>query len=126
VRDLVSVAQRDISLLISKEIELAKAEFQTAVRRGVIGGAGLGAAALFAFFGAIALILTGGFGINAAGVPLWASFGIVTLVLFVIAGIGAALGGLHLLKIRVDPPTSALEGAKADLAVLRPGKRTKA
>jgi hypothetical protein len=121
VRDLVQVAQRDISLLISKEVELAKAELAAAGKKAAIGGAGLIVAGLVAFFGAIALLMTLGFALNALGLSLWAAFAVVTLVYFILAGAAAALGGINLKNLK--PPVSAILGAKADIAAARGKKR---
>ncbi|HVU71361.1 MAG TPA: phage holin family protein [Mycobacteriales bacterium] len=118
VRDLVQNAQRDISLLVSKEVELAKAELQDAVKKGAIGGAGFGVAAVLAFFAVMAGVMCFGFGLAAAGLSLWLAFLVVMLVLLAVAG-GAAFAGVLSLK-KLKAPTSAIEGAKADIAAARP------
>ena len=118
VRDLVQSAQRDISLLVSKEVELAKAELQDAVKKGAIGGAGFGVAAVLLFFAVMAGVMCFGFGLAAAGLSLWLAFLIVMLVLIAIAA-GAAFAGVMSLK-KLKAPTSAIEGAKADIAAARP------
>ena len=51
---LVMDAQRDISTLISKEIELAKSELKVSVRHG---GLGLGLFGAAAFLGLLAIIM---------------------------------------------------------------------
>jgi hypothetical protein len=118
MRDLVHSAQRDISLLVSKEIELAKVELQAAAKKAAIGGAGFGVAAVFAFFALMAAVMCFGFGLSAAGLSLWTAFGVVALVLLAVAGVLAAIGMLSLKKL--EAPTSAIEGAKADIAAARP------
>lgn len=118
VRDLVQTAQRDISLLVSKEIELAKVELQAAAKKAAIGGAGFGVAGVFAFFALMAGVLCFGFGLAAAGLSTWTAFGVVALVLLSAAGALAGVGVLSLKKL--EAPTSALEGAKADIAAARP------
>ena len=118
VRDLVQSAQRDISLLVSKEVELAKVELQAAAKKAAVGGAGFGVAGVFVFFALMAGVMSFGYGLADAGLSLWAAFVVVTLVLLVVAGGLVAVGVLSLKKVKA--PTSAIEGAKADIAAARP------
>jgi hypothetical protein len=121
VRDLVQTAQRDLSLLVRKEVELAKAELASAAQKGAVGGAALAAAGVFLFFAMVAAVMAFGFGLAfEAGFAVWTAFGIVALVLVALAVGAAAVGGLALRKLRA--PTSAVAGARADLAAAR-GKR---
>lgn len=118
VRDLVQSAQRDLSQLVSKEVELAKSELQDAAKKAAVGGAGFGAAGVFVFFALLAGVMCFGYGLAAAGLSLWLAFLIVMLVFLVLAGAVAFIGVVTLKKLKA--PTSAIEGAKADIAAVRP------
>jgi hypothetical protein len=83
--DLVAVATRDLSLLIHKEIELAKTEIAAEVKRAGIGAGFLGGAGFVGLFAFVFLSVAAALGIAAAAdLPLWAGFLIV----------GGAFGGL--------------------------------
>ena len=89
---LVMDAQRDISTLISKEIELAKSELKISVKHG---GTGIGLFAGAAFLGLLAVIMLSvsiAYFIHWAGLGLhWAFlivFGIYVLIAALLAFIG--------------------------------------
>ena len=103
---LVSDATRDISTLISKEIQLAKSELTVSVKAGGIGVAMFAAAA---FVGVLALIMLSvaiAYFIHWAGLGLHWSFLIVFGFYLVVAGI-LALVGLKKVK-QVRPPEKAI------------------
>ncbi|CUR62517.1 putative integral membrane transport protein [metagenome] len=89
---LVMDAQRDISTLISKEIELAKSELKVSVKHG---GTGIGLFAGAAFLGLLAVIMLSvsiAYFIHWAGLGLhWAFlivFGLYVLIAALLAFIG--------------------------------------
>lgn len=91
---LVMDAQRDISTLISKEIELAKSELKISVRHG---GLGLGLFAAAAFLGLLAIIMLSislAYFIywNGSGLDLQWAFLIVFALYLLIAGLLAFIG----------------------------------
>src|SRR3954452_6759279 len=67
---LVADASRDISTLLSKEIELAKSELKVSVRSGGIGAGLLAGAAFIAVLGVIMLSFTIVYFINWGGAGL--------------------------------------------------------
>jgi hypothetical protein len=91
--DLVALAAKDVSQLIRYEIDLAKTELQSDVKR--VGLAG-GLAVVAAFVGCLVLVLLSiafAFGLVALGIWTWAAFLIVagTYVLLALAAVGVAL-----------------------------------
>ena len=103
IGDLVSVAARDISQLLRYEIDLAKLELKSDVKRAGIGAA-LGAVAVFS--GCLVLMLlcfAFAYGLNAIGAPggLWGAFLWTTLavVLLIVVALGVAALILRRLKL---------------------------
>lgn len=113
--ELVSAATRDLSLLLHKEVELAKAEITAELKRAGLGAGLLGGAGFLGFFALLMLSAAAAFGIAAgAGIPVWAGF------LIVGAAYGGAAGGGALLGLRtvvkVGPPQRTIRTVKDDLA----------
>src|SRR5215467_4098176 len=76
IGDLVSVAARDISQLVRYEIDLAKLELKSDVKRAGIGAA-LGAVAVFSLCLVLMLLCFAfAYGLDAIGAPggLWGAF----------------------------------------------------
>ena len=88
---LVADASRDISSLVSKEIELAKSELKVSVKAGGLGIGLLAGAAFIAVLGVIMLSFTIVYFIHWAGLGLHWSYLIVTGFWFLLV----ALHGLH-------------------------------
>lgn len=89
---LVSDASRDISSLISKEIELAKSELKVSVKHG---GTGIGLFAGAAFLGVLAIIMLSvaiAYFIHLTGLGLHWSFLIVFFLYLLLAGLLALIG----------------------------------
>jgi hypothetical protein len=106
---LVADASRDISTLLSKEIELAKSELKVSIRTGGIGAGLLAAAAFVAVLGVIMLSFTIVYFINwgGAGLALHWAYLIVTGFWFLAAGLMVWIG-INKLK-KVTPPEKAIE-----------------
>ena len=116
---LVMDAQRDISTLISKEIELAKTELKVSVRHG---GVGIGLFAGAAFLGLLAVIMLSvsiAYFIhwNGDGLGLHWAFLIVFGLYVLIAGLLAFIG-LKQVK-RVKAPARAIKQGKQIPAALK-------
>ena len=116
---LVMDAQRDISTLISKEIELAKTELKVSVRHG---GVGIGLFAGAAFLGLLAVIMLSvsiAYFIhwNGDGLGLHWAFLIVFGLYVLIAGLLAFIG-LKQVK-RVKAPERAIKQGKQIPAALK-------
>lgn len=100
---LVNNALEDVSSLVRNEIALAKAEITVDVKRGGMGAAMFVVAGVFAFLGLIFLLHTIALGIFALGLPLWASYLIVTVVLLICAAIVALVGKSQISKVNPKP-----------------------
>ena len=107
VGTLVQSAMADVSTLVRAEIELAKAEIGRSAKKAGISIGLFGAAGVLAAFAGIYLFVTIAEALTALGLPRWVSYGIVTLVLLVLAGI-AALIGKRMLK-KIEKPERTLE-----------------
>jgi hypothetical protein len=109
---LVMDAQRDISTLISKEIQLAKSELKVSVKHG---GVGLGLFAGAAFLGLLAVIMLSvaiAYFIhwNGRGLDLHWAFLIVFALYLLIAGLLAFIGLKQVKKVKA--PERAIEQGK--------------
>lgn len=100
---LVNNVLEDISTLIRNEIALAKAEITFDVKKAGIGIGMFAAAAFVAVLGVIFLLHTIAQALIALGLAPWLSYLIVTLVLFVIAGILALMGKSQVSKVKGKP-----------------------
>jgi uncharacterized membrane protein YqjE len=114
IKDLTA----DISMLMRSEIALLKLELKESVAKLGTGGAMMGAALFLALFGLAFLFVTITLGLVALGVPAWLSSLIVTIVLFIAAGILVMLGKKKLAGVNLVPNDS-IEHLKGDLDVLK-------
>ena len=117
--DVVAEVSQKASLLVREEIELAKAEITGKVSK-LATGAGVGVAAgVFAIFGITMLFHTlAWFLVDLLDSSIWVGFLIVTVLLFVLAGI-AGLLAMRLVKRGAPPtPDMAIAEAKATRAEL--------
>lgn len=128
IRQLIGDVKRDASHLLKTQSELAKTEGKS--NQQAITGTGVSfvIAAGAGAIGGLFLLVTLAYVLVALGLPTWAGFGIVTLVLFLTAGIAGAIGakkskgikGLKVTKIELERTKAALTGASGtatDLAV---------
>ncbi|MGY1638075.1 phage holin family protein [Geodermatophilus sp. SYSU D00742] len=119
---LIGQLTEQISKLVRDEARLAQAEMtQKAKRLGV--GAGLfGGAGLVAFFGLAALVTTAILLLDLA-LPTWAAALVVTVVLFVVAGVLALVGKKDVQKGTPPVPTEAIASTRTDIATVRESAR---
>jgi fatty acid desaturase len=115
----------DLSTLFRSEIALLKLEVKDTVTK-LGGGAAMFAAAVFlALFGLAFLFVTIVLGLVALGVPAWLSTLIVTIVLFIAAGVLAMMGKKKFAAVEFVPNESVqqiktdIESIKADIARVR-------
>jgi membrane protein len=111
--DLVKSIGNDASLLVRKEIELAKQEVKEGITSKLVGGILLAAAAVFGLF-ALGFLATAGARALGLVLPLWAAFLIVGGVFLLVAGIGAA-AGVRMLKRSPVAPVQTKETIKEDV-----------
>jgi len=107
---LVMDAQRDISTLISKEIELAKSELKISVKHG---GTGIGLFAGAAFLGLLAIIMLSvsiAYFIHWAGLGLHWAFLIVFGLYLLVAALLAFIGVKQVKQVKA--PERAIQQGK--------------
>ena len=114
VGELVGQATEQLSLLVRQEVALAKEELAEKGRRAGRGGGLLGAAGAVAYVGFMTLAAAG-VGALSLVLDVWAAALIVMAVLFVIAGVLAALGRAQLRRATPPRPERALDSVKADV-----------
>ena len=116
---LVIDASRDISTLISKEIQLAKSELKVSFKHG---GTGIGLFAAAGFLGLLAIIMLSvaiAYFIHMTGLDLAWCFLIVFGAYLLVA---ALLGLVGVRKIKqVKPPEKAIHQAKESKSLLKRG-----
>ena len=122
---LVASATEDISALIRSEIALAKAEIAVQAKKGGVAGGLLAGAAVVLFYSVYFIFITLAEGIQAMGLPRWASFLIVTVVMLIAAGILGWLGVRKMKTVQPSPDKAigaaqqTVDGIKA--AIANPG-----
>ena len=121
---LVQSAMADVSTLVRSEIELAKAEIGTSVKRGGISAGAFAAAGVLAAFAAIFFFITLAEFLTWLGLPRWVSYLIVFALLLLLAGIAGLIGYRQIKKIK--KPEKTLETLQDLPDVMRreaPGQR---
>ena len=119
VGGLVSLAVKDITQLVRYELDLAKMELKTDVRRIGIGAALFG---LSAFVGCLILMLLCfalAYGLMALGIWGWAAFLITAGACVVVAALAVGVGILSVKKFGGLPRTRRT--VSDDIAILRRG-----
>ena len=123
--EIVAEVSEKASLLVRQDIELAKAEISqkvTKLTRGTVIGI---AAAVFGIFGITMLFHFFAWFLNDLfnwGDIVWPGFGIVTLALFVLAGLSAFIAARLFKKGSPPTPELAIEEAKRTRAELEAQK----
>jgi len=114
VGELIKELTEDMRTLVRKEMELGKAELTEKGKHAGIGVGLFGGGGVLAMYGVGALVATL---ILVLNIWLWAWLAalIVTVVLFVIAGVLALLGKNQVTKAVPPEPKEAVAGIKADV-----------
>jgi hypothetical protein len=118
IGQLVSDASADLSAIVRGEIELAKTEISTSVSRAGKGGGMLAVAGVLALYMLGLLLLAAAWGLEAAGLPLWAGLLIVSGVLLLVIAVLALVGIKQLKKVQ-PKPVRAIEDAQATANTLK-------
>jgi uncharacterized membrane protein YqjE len=106
IADVIKSALRDAQDLVRGEIALAKAEAREELGRISTGAALLAGAAAAAVLGLVVLLATIAWAISEVlAWPVWAGFGIVTVLALILAGILAYMGKSRLTAARHMPRT---------------------
>jgi uncharacterized membrane protein YqjE len=110
VGELVRRASENVSTLVRAEIELAKAELSTTVKRAGIGGGMIAAAVAILIFSVPFLFVVIAESLVALGLPRWLSYLIVWVLFLLVAAVLALIGRSQLRKIK--PPERTIKTAK--------------
>jgi uncharacterized membrane protein YqjE len=114
IKDLTA----DVSMLIRSEIALLKLELKEAAGKMGSGAAMMAGALFLGLIGLAFLFVTITLGMVALGLPAWLSSLIVTVVLFVAAGILVMMGKKKLAGVNFVPNES-IEHIKTDIDTLK-------
>ena len=117
---LLKDASSQISRLVRTEIELAKAEAVQSAKKGGIGGGLLAVAGIIALYSSFFFFFTLAEILDAVGLPRWAAFGIVFLLMLVLAGV-LAFAGIKFIK-QVKKPEATIESMGQIKEVIPSGK----
>src|SRR5215469_16435500 len=120
IGDLVSVAARDISQLVRYELDLAKLELKSDVKRGAIGGGLMAVGGFAVCLVLVVLCFAFAYGLNTLGIWLWASFLVVAGTLVLLTGL-AMLIGFQLVR-RMTGLSKTRRGLSEVLALLHRGR----
>ena len=120
--DLVSQLSEQVSTLVRDELALAKAEMVQKGKRAGTGAGLLGGAGVIALYGVGALLVTIG-ALLALVMPVWAAALVVTVVLFVAAGVAALLGKKQVQQAVPPAPTAAVDSTKRDIDTVKTAVR---
>ncbi len=112
--ELVQQASEQVSRLVRDEIALAKAELAEKGKHAGIGIGLFGGGGVLAMYGVGALIATLIIVFDLF-LPLWLAALIITVSLFLVAGILALLGKNQVSKAVPPEPSAAIESVKADV-----------
>ncbi|GAB3526521.1 phage holin family protein [Arthrobacter monumenti] len=114
VSELVTQLSEQTSRLVRDEMRLAQAELKEKGKHAGTGAGLFGGAGLVAFFGGATLITTIILAL-ALLLPAWLSALIVTVALFIIAGIAALVGKKQIKKAVPPAPETAVDSVKRDV-----------
>lgn len=117
VGDLVSEAIKDLTQLVRYEVDLAKVELRSDVRRLGLSGALLATAAFTGFLVLVMLCFALAYGLITLGIWPWAAFLIVAFACILLAG--SAIGVVYLNVRRIRGLRKTRESVSEGLAVLR-------
>jgi hypothetical protein len=123
IRQLIADVRKDAQNLLTYQAELAKTEIKSSQQQATKVSASFVVAAVAAVLGLVFLLITLAYVLVALGLPTWAGFGIVTLVLLLVAGIAATVGAKKAKQLKgFAPQTKAeIERTKAALTGQQPG-----
>ncbi|MFS0866746.1 phage holin family protein [Microbacterium sp. 179-B 1A2 NHS] len=115
--ELISQLANQTSRLVRDEMRLAQAELAAKAKQGGMGVGFLGAGGILALFGLGSLIATGILALSLV-VPAWVAALIVTLVLFIAAGV-AALAGKKKVSDLSPAPDRTIDNVKQDINTVK-------
>ena len=103
IKEFLDSLRPQLQELINKQVELARTELVPVGRQAGIAIGLLVVGAVFLLLFLVFFFLTGMYIMAAAGFPLWAAAGIVTVILLIIGGALAGLGAGRLRSLDPKP-----------------------
>ena len=100
ISTMVGGLAEDFSLLLKDQVALTKSELRQSARTVAVSSGMLVGAAFLGLLAIIFLLITIAYGLFAAGLSLWASFGIVTLVLLIITAVLGLVGSRRIKTVK--------------------------
>ena len=116
--ELVQRASEQISRLVKDELALAKAELTEKGKHAGVGVGLFGGGGVLALYGVGVLIITFVLLLDLV-LPAWAAALIVTVVLFIVAGVLALLGKKQVSQAVPPTPQAATDSVKADVDAVK-------
>jgi uncharacterized membrane protein YqjE len=110
---LISQLSEQTSTLVRSELQLAKVELKNSAKHAGLGAGLFSVAGVLTWFGLGALIATAIIALDLV-LPLWAAALIVTLVLFLAAGLAALVGKKQVQQV-TPTPERTVENVKLDV-----------
>ncbi|BCY13755.1 phage holin family protein [Actinoplanes sp. L3-i22] len=112
--ELVQRASEQLSKLVRDELTLAKAELAEKGKHAGIGVGLFSGAGVLAMYGVGASIATAIIALSLVW-PLWLASLVVTVAIFLVAGVLVLIGRSQLRRAMPAEPKAAIEGLKADV-----------
>ncbi len=103
IKEILDTLRPQLQELVNKQVTLARAELTPVGRKAGIAVGLLAVGAVFMLLFLVFLFLTGMYIMQAAGFPLWAAAGIITVILLAIGGILAGMGAGRLRTLNPKP-----------------------
>jgi uncharacterized membrane protein YqjE len=122
--ELVTRLTQQSTELIRSELRLAQVEMTEKAKHAGVGVGLFGGAGVVALYGVGALIATIILALVALGLKAWLAALIVTVVLFVIAGIVALMGKKQVSQATPAAPEHTIESVKQDVDTIKGGGRS--
>jgi hypothetical protein len=119
IGQLVSSAVADVKTLVNDQVELTKAELRDSAKKAGSAFGLFAAAGVLGFLCFVFLLVTLAYVLVQLGLPVWAGFGIVTLLLAIVAAILGILGKKR--ADRVKGPQESMAQLQATKAALTSG-----
>lgn len=114
---LVNSAITDGQALVKQQVELTKAELSESAKKAAASSGMFLVAGVFGFLAFVFLLVAAAYGLVAAGLPEWAGFLIVALVLVLVAVILGVVGRKKIQQ--VGPPQRAMAQIEQTKAMLQ-------
>lgn len=120
--ELVAQFSEQSSQLIRSELQLALAEMRDKTRHAGVGVGLFGAAGIVALFGVGGLVATAILAL-ALALPAWLAALVVTVVLFLVAGVVALVGKQQASQATPPRPEQAMESVKRDIETVKESRQ---